>query len=290
VQFDDRFRAMNTDIDVVVQAGRHPTAEFMTVRLLFAQQEQRFSRFIASSLVSRLNRGERIDDPWLARLTRLVLEAHEATAGLFNPMVLPALTDAGYGSSFETVSGGTPRPQPVPDPRAAIGIDGEATWLKRGQLDAGGIVKGWTVDLALEHLVGPGVGGVLVNAGGDMRAEGAGDAPGGWLAAIENPLEDGALAWHGTLQAALATSTTLKRRWTSSSGAGAHHLIDPRTGLPADSPFVQVSCRAPEARTAEIWAKAVLIGAEFARGAAREVGVDVLTLRSDGRLEGFAVP
>ena len=39
----------------------------------------------------------------------MALEAFEFTGGLFNPMVLNALSDAGYSSSFETVRGGKPR-------------------------------------------------------------------------------------------------------------------------------------------------------------------------------------
>jgi thiamine biosynthesis lipoprotein len=290
VQFEDRFWAMNTDIDVAIEATERPSAAFITVRLLFAQQEQRFSRFVESSLVSRLNRGEHIADPWLARLVRLALEAHEATAGLFNPMVLPALADAGYGTSFERVSGGVPRAQSVPDLHSAIALAGETVWLKQGRFDGGGIVKGWTVDLAVEHLLDSGIDGVLVNAGGDMRAEGTGDSPGGWLAAIDNPLLQGAFAWQGTLSGALATSTTLKRRWTTAAGVEAHHLIDPRNGLPAVSPYVQVSCRAPEARMAEVWAKAILIGGAPASDAARGEGVSALAMRADGTVEFFAVP
>jgi thiamine biosynthesis lipoprotein len=290
VQFEDRFRAMNTDIDVVVESVSHPSAEFLTLRLLFAQQEQRFSRFIESSLLSRLNRGERIEDPWLAQLMRLALAAHDATGGLFNPMVLPALRQAGYGVSFESISGGDPHPQLLSEPLHAIVLDGESVRLNQGQFDGGGIVKGWTVDLAVEHLLAAGVGGALVNAGGDMRAEGLGDGDHGWLAAVEHPLRPATLAWQGTIRGALTTSTTLKRRWRTATGADAHHLIDPRSGLPAESPFVQVSCRAAEARVAEVWAKAVLIGGEPAIEGATMAGVGVLAVDINGRVQelGFA--
>jgi thiamine biosynthesis lipoprotein len=284
VLFEERFRAMNTDIDVIIDAPRRPSAEFISVRLLFGQQEQRFSRFLPATLITRLNSGEAVDDPWLGKLVRLALEAHEATGGLFNPMVLPALAEAGYASSFESVQGGSPRAQAVPDPRRAVLLRGDRVRLREGQFDGGGIVKGWTVDLAVALLL-EAADGALVNAGGDMRGEGHGDRGGGWAAAIEAP-EAGSLAWHGTLHGALATSTTRKRQWRTASGGHAHHLIDPRTGMPADSPFSQASCWAPEARIAETWAKAVLIGGHDGLRAAASAGIPALALGAGGEALG----
>ena len=49
--FADAFRAMDTDIDVEIAADERPHAAFVSVRLLFEQQEQRFSRFRESSLL-----------------------------------------------------------------------------------------------------------------------------------------------------------------------------------------------------------------------------------------------
>jgi thiamine biosynthesis lipoprotein len=57
-----------------------------------------------------------------------------------------------------------------------------------------------------------------------------------------------------------ATSGTTKRSWE-----GGHHLIDPRTGLPARTDLSEVSVLASTATDAEIYAKvALLLGAEAA--------------------------
>ena len=119
-----------------------------------------------------------------------------------------------------------------------------------------------------------------VNAGGDLRVEGAEDegSAGGWTLAIADHRTPGTVAWEGLSTGALATSTTLKRRWQLDDGRLAHHLIDPRTGLPADSPCVQVSVWAGETWWDEVWAKAVLIGGPTAVGAAEQAGCRVLAL------------
>lgn len=277
----ETFRAMDTAIDFVVISEERPVLPFLEARLLFGQLEERFSRFRPSSLVSRLNRGETVADPWLDAILPLAVAAWEATDGLFNPLVLPALAAAGYDRTFSALAGGAPVPLPAPDPPAAIERTASGWRLREGQLDLGGIVKGWTADLAAEHLAAAAAAPAMVNAGGDIRCIGE-DAPGrgGWELAVEGP--SGETAWSGIVAGALATSTTLRRRWTTADGRTAHHLIDPRTGLPAASPFVQVSVIALTCREAETWAKAVLIGGHEGLDLAASRGIAALALAADG--------
>ena len=262
---------MDTQVDLFIESnGPPPLDALVSARLFFEEQEQRFSRFRPTSLLSALNRGETIDEPWFVAGCRLALEAHAFTGGLFNPMVLPALTAAGYDRTFgEVAGGGAPVALPAPDPHECLVIEGQRVTLKHGQLDLGGIVKGWTVDCAVEHLRAR-YPDVMLNAGGDLRAEGSEAGREGWLLAVEGL--DGADAWTGTMTGAMATSTTLKRRWQTTSGATAHHLIDPRSGLPAESPYVQVTAWAAECWRAEVWAKAVLIGGQHGMEAGRAAG------------------
>lgn len=275
----DHFRAMDTDIDVSIYAGTRPLAAFASARVLFDQQEQRFSRFRVTSVLSDLNRGMVIDDGLFAAVCRLALEAFEFTGGLFNPMVLDALESAGYDRTFREVRGGHPEARSVARLDECLDVAGNRVSLRSGKLDLGGIVKGWTVDRAVE-LFDSEYAAVLVNAGGDMRI--TGDEPGttGWRTGVSDPA--GGLVWEGSLLGALATSTVLRRRWTTRSGAVAHHLIDPRTGLPADSPYVQVSAWADETWRAECWAKAVLIGGPAAMDLASAHHIRVLAIDSDG--------
>jgi thiamine biosynthesis lipoprotein len=288
MQSQDAFRAMNTGIDVVIDGPAPPLDCFLNIRLLFERQEERFSRFRPSSLLSRLNRGEAIADPQFALACRLALEAHDFTGGLFNPMVLPALADAGYSASFEHVRGGNPVARPVPDPRHALRLNaGNEVRLTHGQLDLGGIVKGWTVDLAVEAFQ-PQYANLLLNAGGDLRCAGAEDGADGWLLAVEG--RDALQIWQGEMRGALATSTTRKRRWLTDAGETAHHLIDPRDGLPAASPYEQVSVWADQTWNAECWAKAILIGGDDAANAAASAGLRFVTVSTNGQVAWSAAP
>ncbi len=60
----------------------------------------------------------------------------------------------------------------------------------------------------------------------------------------------------------LATSTTLARAWTVD-GHPAHHLIDPRTGAPADGPWRTATVAAASALDANVASTAaVILGAD----------------------------
>ncbi len=281
---------MNTGVDVIVEAAARPMPAFLGVRLLFEQQEERFSRFRPSSLLSALNRGDVVREPFFVQACHMAVEAHAFTGGIFNPMVLPALIQAGYSVSFDEVSGGAPAPMAVPDPRAALVFEDGAVRLSGGQVDLGGIIKGWTVDLGVGLLTRY-CPDVFLNAGGDLCCTGSeADAEGrGWRVAVA--ARAGELPpWEGIMTGAIATSTTRKRRWTTASGGLAHHLIDPRTGMPAESPFDQVSCWAAETWRAEVWAKAVLIGGEAAAERAAGAGVPVLAIPPVGDPQRWGAP
>ena len=121
-------------------------------------------------------------------------------------------------------------------------------------LDLGGIAKGWTADRAgkaISALVPWGI----VDAGGDISA--VGDLPsGGVEIGVEHPFDAGVEVLRlAFTEGALATSSTVRRSW----GPNLHHLIDPRTGLPADTDVVQATVWANTCVDAEVHAKVALL-------------------------------
>lgn len=269
MQHSDSFRAMDTGIDVIVEAPGPfpPFGLFAGIHVLFEQQEERFSRFQPGSLLSRLNRGEAIDDPFFAHACALALEAFAFTGGLFHPLVLPALRQAGYGVTFANVAGGDPRAMAVPSPRDAIAIEGTTVRLLAGELDLGGIVKGWSVDLAAGMAANAGVA-ALVNAGGDLHAVGTEEsAHDGWLVGIDGL--DGQSAWRAKLPgrsrlrppssvpgaraaaAARTTSSTLAPACPPSRRSCRCRRGRPRRGAPSAGPrpCSSAAMRPPNARS-----------------------------------------
>jgi thiamine biosynthesis lipoprotein len=124
--------------------------------------------------------------------------------------------------------------------------------------DPGGIGKGLAADLVVAAAMDEGAAGVCVNVGGDLRVAGQAPAGGSWTVAVEHPARATPIALLDLAAGAVATSTTLLRRWTVD-GRRRHHLIDPRTGGPSDSDVDVMTVVAGEAWRAEVLATACLL-------------------------------
>ncbi|HZQ27616.1 MAG TPA: FAD:protein FMN transferase [Acidimicrobiales bacterium] len=266
---ESSFRAMGSDCHIIVVGGPPGLLDVALHRV--DDLEQRWSRFIPTSEVSRLNEHPGVPmrvSADTAELVRRALEAWHLSGGSYDPTVLGAVLRAGYDRSFEKLG-----EEPGPDPAlgtsplqlgaARIEITGETVRLPAGTgFDPGGIGKGLAADLVAEDVMAAGAEGVCVNLGGDVRVRGVGPADGGWTVAVEHPWSDEPIAVLGLTDGAVATSTTLRRQWVSN-GEQRHHLIDPATGLPSDTDLTLATVVTGQGWVAEVLAKAVLL-----RGAA----------------------
>jgi thiamine biosynthesis lipoprotein len=267
------FRAMGTDVELLLDAkpSAGSDAALTGAEREFERLELLLSRFRPDSELSALNRlgSLQVGDDLLA-VTMLALEARERTGGLFDPTVHDAVVAAGYDRTFDEL----PLDGPPAAPKRCAGdvrIDGRTIELEPGfRLDLGGIAKGYAVDRTAD-LVGE-VGPCLVNAGGDLVGRER-----SWPVGVETSdgqitlaLEDGAIA----------TSGSDRRRWRRG-GTDAHHLIDPKLGLPAAGDYLRVTVVAPSATEAEVLAKAVFLGAPV-EGPAVLVKADGTTILAGG--------
>ena len=72
---------------------------------------------------------------------------------------------------------------------------------------------------------------------------------------------------------AIATSSIRRQRWTTDGGER-HHLVDPRTGEPADGGLLAVTVAAADPAWAEVWSKALFVAGRAAiPGEARAHGL-----------------
>ncbi|HJV08405.1 MAG TPA: FAD:protein FMN transferase [Acidimicrobiales bacterium] len=226
-----RFDVMGTWAHLVVVGGPPGAEEWARERLL--ELERRWSRFLPDSEISRMNLAPgrpTLVSPETAGLMARAQWACRATAGRFDPSILPALVAAGYVAA---------------DPAAPT-----------SGFDPGGIGKGYAADLVTEELRAAGATGACVNVGGDLRADGTPPDATAWIVDVENPFDPTAtpLLRLGLDRGAIATSSRLRRAW-----AGGHHLIDPSTGQPSTSDAVAATVIAGTAWRAEALATAAVI-------------------------------
>jgi thiamine biosynthesis lipoprotein len=271
--YEHHFRAMNTGVGVWVWStapGGMPMirSAMRWAEDVFAGVEAELSRFRSTSALSRLNRaagrGPQVVSPMLWTVVLAALDAAYESGGIYDPTPLHSLERAGYDRSFEAIEATGDIETDSPPVRTLgswrrIRMDNTARSVDLPgdlALDLGGIAKGWTVDhvaLALAPL-----GPVLVDAGGDLRVVGTVDGE-RWPIGVQNPFtpeHDCALV--RLRCGALATSSIGGRRWQRGH-LMLHHVIDPRTGTSADSDLYAVTVHAPDAMTADVAAKVVLV-------------------------------
>lgn len=269
------FRAMGTDCHVLVHSpvAAQELADLAIERVELL--EQSWSRFRATSGLSRLNacagQGPQQVSADLLRLAQAMETAWLATGGLFDPTVLTSMRVLGYDADFATVTSRAASALddillPAAPGMSAVTIDESSSTISLPPgvgLDPGAIGKGLAADIVAEELSAAGAQGVLVNLGGDISLAGE-PAPGEpWSIGIEDerrpadhPDRVMATVSVDRGRAGVATSTTLKRRWAQ---GRRHHVIDPRTGSMSASDLVQVTVIAPSACLAEWTATAALL-------------------------------
>lgn len=272
-------------------------AAFAQAEALFADNERALSRFLPDSELMQLNACSGqwvVVSDLLWREVSLAVEMAWQTDGRFDPTLLNALAQAGYDRSFELIGdGGNCRwlePEVFYGRWAEIELDAirQAVWLPAGvQLDLGGIAKGDTAQQVLSFLqpVGP----CLVDAGGDLVAGAAPVGFLGWPVALGRPGanefdETNDLATFWLANGALATSGVDYRSWVQA-GRLVHHLINPRTGQPANTDVLTATVLAHDAAVAEAWATATLIsGADAGIDSLLDFDLAGLVVGRDGRI------
>ncbi len=290
------FRAMNSAIQLAAE-GQGAEDGFETARAFIEAAEERFSRFRETSELTRLNRSA---GSWLSvsvdmfTLLELALDCYHSTDGLFDPLILPDLQRAGYNRSMDElrIHGADPVPAArfpgrfLAFDQLRLDRDLSRVHLPAGlQIDLGGIAKGWIAERAAEILSAYSPA-CTVNAGGDMFMIGHPLGESGWGVGLEdprNPSKDLITLWVD--EGAVVTSSVSKRTWIQS-GQSRHHLIDPRTGQPAETPWLSVTVFAPHAARAEAFAKAILIGGPATGQRLTDENPDVtfLAVAADGQL------
>ena len=136
------------------------------------------------------------------------------------------------------------------------------------KIDLGAIGKGFAVDCAVKKLKERGIKSCLVNAGGHIYC--LGDRSGRpWKIAIQDPRKLGFAGYVKLKDRAIATSGDYRQFFIEGNRRYAH-IIDPRTGYPADSGVISATVIAPDCTTADAIATAVFVlgegkGREFAK-------------------------
>ncbi len=255
-----------------------------------ARVEGVMSEWRATSEVSRLNAAGGAPvalSPELFDLLQRARELGDRSGGAFD------VTWAALRGVWDFDAGRLPASDAVAAARARIdyrklSLDAAtrtATLPAGMAVGLGGIAKGYGIDRAAAVLRERGFTAFLVDGGGDLYVAGE-KAPGQpWTVGVQHPRRrDELMVALPVRDAAVVTSGDYER-FFEVEGRRYHHIIDPRTGEPAER-SVAVTVRAADATFADALATALFVmGPEEGVALAETLpGVDAAVLGADGRV------
>ena len=291
--------ALGTTARLAVWPPEHAGAAMAAVDAVLAALDLQASRFRPDSEISWLHRsagGLFALSDGLAEAVRVALEAARWTGGLTDPTVGEALISLGYDRDFAAIDPNRREPPPAPLPAPGwqrVRLDGPLLWLPAGvRLDLGATAKGLGSDRAARAVMAATghTGGVLISLGGDIATAGIPPRDGWPIVAADRPDQASpGPASAGPAQrvrlprGAVATSSISCRSWRRA-GRVLHHIVDPRTGLPADGPWQMASVAAMTCADANAAATASIVAGAAAPGWLAAAGLPARLVSHDGRV------
>ena len=244
------------------------------IELLLATINRQMSTYQPESDISRFNQAEAGTwqvlpaDFW--RVARYSLKLAEDSGGAFDPTVGPLVNLWGFGPDPKREH--PPEAEQLAAVQARVGWDkvalreeDQALYQPGGvYFDLSAVAKGYAVDKVTDLLLGMGIKNLLVEIGGELR--GHGHKPDGqlWQVGIEKPLPGVREVAHVVALKDLAIATSGDYRNYFEEGERRYaHILDPRTGYPAQHRVVSVSVLHERCADADALATALTVmGAE----------------------------
>lgn len=231
------------------------------------------STYLPSSEISRFNRSTETTpfpvSPDFARVVTFALQLSRDSDGAFDPTVTPLVNAWGFGSQ---AAGAEPAADQLEAALARVGYryvtltpDGALRKSRPDvQLDLSAVAKGYAVDGVAALLMQHGATNIFVEIGGECVAHGQNDRGHPWRIGIDRPAY-GALPGEN-LEAvvelshrAIATSGDYRNFRATEDGTVVNHIIDPRTGRPAQHQLASVSVLATNCLEADGIATALFV-------------------------------
>ncbi len=231
-----------------------------------ARFETRYSRYVTGSLVAQINAAA--GHHWVAptpeddHLFNLCAGHFTFSGGLFDVTALPLIQLWDWKK----------RPVVLPDEASIQAAKERVDWNQVQRrpggiflpqpgmaMDLGGIGKEYAVDKIVELAQRHGIANVLVDFGQDVRGLGQAPAKAFWSVGLEDPKSPGrSWALIAATRHAVATSGDYQRHFEAN-GRRYGHVIDLRTGRPADTDCRAASIIAPTCAQAGWLATAVCV-------------------------------
>jgi FAD:protein FMN transferase len=259
------------------------------VRDEFRRVEKLMSAYDPESDVGRLNRNGRAEvrpDP--LQVMAAAQEVWRQSHGAFDVTVGPLLDLWGFtDKQFRE-----PSAAQVASAKRLVGMDKIIVHPQESvieltvpgmRIDLGGIAKGYALDTSVRLLSQAGIRNCLINAGGQVYALGYKHRR-PWVIALRHPRDPKRAYPAQQLMPGNSFSTSGDyEQYFTAQGRRFSHILDPRTGSPAQAGIMSVTVSSPSAMYADALSTAIFVlGEKEGRALAARCNVQIVSLiRSD---------
>lgn len=276
---ESSFFAMGTYVFVTAYKN-DCTAE---VKSAVEKCENEISHRIESSYIARLNDGEALELPeYLSDILDMSLELCEATDGKYNVCILPLTSLWNFDADIKTIPKASALEKALDERDECFLARSSGVWTGMG-IDLGSVGKGAACDAAAEVFRKNGASGVIA-VGGSLAL--VGDKNGKeWTVAVRDPFSDSASSVFLTLalgECFVSTSGSYEKCFVENQKLY-HHILDPKTGMPAESELVSVTAVTDSGALSDALSTVFfLVGKERSLVLAAQYGAQAVFVYADG--------
>lgn len=244
-KYSDNFMALDTTITLILYDDTEQGETYLKeAKDLTEHWEGVLSKTIDTSFTAQLNADKEYvfsnsqDDERNKYLVDRSLYYYNLTDGAFDVTIEPLVKLWGFGEAHQ----GKPKDEDIQNALKRVGsdnvvlTDSSVSLENDATVDFGGIAKGYIADIVKEDLMEAGVNSALINYGGNVLT--IGSKPGGapWSIGVQDPTKDNGeiLATVDVIDKTVVTSGVYERFFVEDE-VTYHHIIDPKTGYPADT-------------------------------------------------------
>lgn len=197
------------------------------------------------SVINRDGTGTMSDDT--AAIVTEALSLYDTTDGAFDITVFPLMELWGFTTSNFAVPDATALATVLEQSGSdKVTLDGNTVTLSEGQgIDLGGIAKGFTSDRLMEIFKEYELVSGVVSLGGNVQCYSTKPDGSLWRCGIQDPQNPDSDSYIGVISIsneAVITSGAYERYFVDeTTGETYHHILDPKTGYPANNGLISVS-------------------------------------------------
>lgn len=239
--------AMDTYCEIEIK-GKRKHLENLTEIIDF--YDEKYDVYDEESMIFDANKNGEINDKETVELVKTLLSYNKKTDGAYD-FSMKKQSDL-WGFSKQKLN--------IPEEinfesfgaDKVIATENEVK-LEGVELDFGGVMKGYVTDKMAEYLTKNKIKEAVLNLGGNVYAKGS------HKIGIQDPEEKDVLCSVEVTDKAVVTAGVYQRFLTDENGRKYHHILNPKTGYPANSGLISVSIIGKSATECDVLATAFLV-------------------------------